>query len=624
MAGKSVLGRKLAESRGFSLLEILVVLVFIGVILVTAANYARKMIDEKSRQTAADAVAQEIYGLLQFVNTDTIMVSVNNKTRSVINPLYQRPDDPVYINLDDNDPDGQITGIENNPIWLAHPGSSTDKSSLNVSPYIARTYSKGISSPVSNQITISDNGTYYSHFLNWSQAVWGQNSARRYFTDSGCQGASGSVYFNQQFLSCNENPVLHNSEIAISRIDLVNALGTLSRTKSNPPENVAVNRVDVYVRFIPADGNSARIEQFITPLMTAFRAKKIFPNTDAIYLVRQQDGTNNGWTLLNKSTGQPAGPSPVITAGHNRTDLAMASDLPDLISKLEKGKTYALRFTFDGNGDYLRTDGLNSATKVCWNTQEGIAGPCLTSPSPDILKLTQRQDHSTLANLQAGNVVSTVSYKKDGITVDEYYTVPRIQYAAFSNLGDKPGPLYLKFDENNKTTVLCNADNICPQTAPTPADLGTKEYGAILTPVIECPVVPDFSRPGVMDNDPDKHKLYPRLSVSVSSLVSGIPVDSNGKIVGSDITDGIFSHQGENFNPGGSNFPLGNLTVNRLGGVILQVTPDNSSVWHISSVVATEGINNGQSANIAQSWQYYNPSWLSVVMTSWCSSVPQN
>ncbi|EDK5241308.1 hypothetical protein CI417_24790, partial [Salmonella enterica] len=390
--------KRIIKSRGFSLLEIIFVLAFLGILLLAVGNYARKLIDERARQTAADAVAQEVYGALQFINTGSITATVNNVTKKVINPLYQQPADPISEDAADT----STLGIQNNPLWLAHPGDSTDAGSASVSPYIARTWSKSITTPVSNNMNVTDNGkNYFSHSLKWSQTIWGANSVRGYFTDSGCAGASGNIYFNQQFLSCNENPVLRGSEIAISRLDLVSDQGTVSRpagTTAGVP--VGIDRVDVYVSFSPVDNNPARIEQFITPLMTAFRLKKITPNTNGVYLVRELNHAGNTWTLLDKTSGQPA------TAATPDSHLALFSDLPDMIDKLQHGQTYALRFSFDGKGDYLRTDGLNSADKVCWNTTTGAAGPCLTSPAQDALVLKQRQNIREFANLQVGDVIS--------------------------------------------------------------------------------------------------------------------------------------------------------------------------------------------------------------------------
>ncbi|HAK4778116.1 TPA: type II secretion system protein [Salmonella enterica] len=614
MVSESNMSKRIAKSRGFSLLEIIFILAILGTVLAATANYVRKMIDEKSRQTEADAIAQEVYGTLQFINTDTIKVLVGTKTKFIINPLYQRSDDPVYINPETTDIG--VKGILNNPLWQIHPGKSTDANSPDISPYIARTYSRDISSPVSNQTIINDNGNYYSHSLKWSQTEWGKNSVRNYFTDSGCQGAGtgNAVYFNQQFLSCNENPVLRNSEIRISRVDLVNDQGTFSRFANTPSadnKSMSINRVDFYVTFTPVDSNPARIEQFITPLLTAFRSKKVTPNTDGIYLVRRQAGTDNGWTLLDKLTGLPAGPSP--TPGHKRTDLATASDLPELVGKLVKGQTYALRFTFDGNGNYLRTDGLNAATKVCWNMDTGVAGPCLTASSPDTLLLAQRQSPNVPANLQVDSVVSSMKYlNADGKeVVEEYYTAPRIQYAAFNNTGKNLGPYY-KGGANNDEMCTDTNPPICDR-GPNINDVEQVGNGAISIPIQTCP------RNSVTTLDKKNISLYPRLSVAVSSVVSGIvknkidgvEVRSPDQMVGN-----IFKMQKNNMKQLMDN----SVSINLLGGTVLQVNQVDNT-WRISGMVASD---DSDFSTDARAWIYFNPSWLSVMITMWCSSVPQS
>lgn len=598
MVGESVMKKRMNKSLGFSLLEIIFVLAFLGILLLAVGNYARKLIDERNRQAAADAVAQEVYGALQFINAGSITATVNNVTKKVINPLYQQPADPIS-----EDPaDINTLGIQKNPLWLAHPGDTTNAGSASVSPYIARTWSKSITTPVSNNMNITDNGkTYYSHSLKWSQAVWGQDSVRRYFTDSGCDGASGNIYFNQQFLSCNENPVQRGSEIAISRLDLVSDQGTVSRpagTTAGVP--VGIDRVDVYVSFSPVDNNPARIEQFITPLMTAFRLKKITPNTSGVYLVREQDHAGNTWTLLDKTSGQPA------TATTPDSNLALFSDLPDMIDKLQHGQTYAIRFSFDGKGDYLRTDGLNSADKVCWNTTTGAAGPCLTSPAQDTLVLKQRQSTSEFANLQVGNVVSTVSRKDaDGNTVvDEYYTAPRIRYAAFGNTGKIP-PYFRNPVHGAKD--LCTEENVCGLPGPNTDEIADINNGAIAVPVQTCPqnVVGDNGR---------HVDMFPRLSASVSSVVSGMrKTDRDDGTIIPENPGHYFDSQSRNL----ANLSQSDVSINRLGGAALQISQSDTT-WRIAAMVGTEDPN-----PLGRTWQYYNPPWLSVMITTWCSSVPQ-
>ncbi|EEG7921330.1 type II secretion system protein [Salmonella enterica] len=593
----------MTESRGFSLLEIIFVLAFLGVILLTAGNYARKLIDEKTRQTAADAVAQEVYGALQFINAGSITATVNNVTKKVINPLYQQPADPIS-----EDPaDINTLGIQKNPLWLAHPVLSAEAASQNVSPYIARSWSKSVTTPVSNGSVVADHDTsklFYNYSLKWSRAVWGPDSVRGYFTDSACAGALGHVYFNQQFLSCDENPVLRGSEIAISRIDLVSDKGTVSRPAgATTAVPVGIDRVDVYISFSPVDNNPARIEQFITPLMTAFRLKKITPNANAIYLVRQQTpAASNAWTLLDKTTGQPATPTtPDVNLAH-------FSDLPDMIDKLQHGQTYAIRFSFDGKGDYLRTDGLNSADKVCWNTTTGAAGPCLTSPAQDALVLKQRQNIHEFANLQVGDVISKGSHlRADGTSEDEYYTAPQIQYAAFNNTATNIGPYYKGGTDNKQ---MCTAAGNCGN-GPAVDLVADTANGAISVPLQTCPT-------GV-DRDGGPVTLHPRLSAAVSSVVSGITKDGpkNENFSAVQMVPDIFK------NPAGTMTTLSgsDVTLNRLGGTVLQVRQDTASgTWRIAGMVASEDASDPVKG---RSWIYFNPSWLSVMITTWCSSVQQ-
>lgn len=611
MVSESVIRKRMTGSRGFSLLEIIFVLAFLGMILLAAGNYARKLIDEKSRQTVADAVAQEVYGVLQFVNADSIKAYksfdpndvAKRVVKKVTNPLYQLPGMTVYSESKDAT-EAALKGLDNNPVWLAHPHDavSLDATTNMVSPYISRNYSTSITSPISNNLIITDDGTHYSHSLKWGQAIWGRDSVRSYFTDSACNtgivGAGNTIYFNQQFLSCNENPALRNSELGISRIDLVNNRGSYTRRQGSDDLPVPIDRVDVYVSFRPADRNSARLEQYMTPLVTAFRTQKITPDADNIFLVMNLAvaGNTNSWTLLNKNNGKPADKNTLVT------DLARYSDLPDLVGKLQEGQTYALRFSFDGKGDYLRTDGLNSANKVCWNTSANRAGPCLTSPSTGSLVLKSRDNAQEFASLQVNSVVSTVSHRtaNGNTVVDEYYTTPRIQYAAFSNTG-QIAPLF----RNPDGADLCTTTGTCGLAAPDTDTIANPANGAISVPVQICPQTADGQGTDV--------PMHPRLSTAVSSAVSGIRKDAGGTML-PDNNGHYFDDQAQNM----VSLSGSDISINRLGGVIFQVREVNNT-WRIASMVGIEDI----STVNGHAWQYYNPPWLSVMITTWCSSVPQ-
>ncbi|HEC8924857.1 TPA: type II secretion system protein [Salmonella enterica subsp. enterica serovar Stanley] len=618
---KSVMKSRMIKSRGFSLLEIIIALSVIGIVLVSLATYARKVIDEHVRQVDAEAVAQEVYGVLQFVNADTIEIFGGNNpiVRKVTNPLYQLPGMSVYPD-EKATPDAALKGMSGNPIYQLHLNDALHHSydalyvtddTVDPSPYIGRSFSTRITSPIANERKIKINGDRerYNHSLKWSEALWGRDSVRRYFTDSGCPGTTGNpIYFKQQYLSCSENPTLRNSEIAVARVDMVNGTGGLNRLEGTNPSNdfpSPVNRVDVYVSFRSLDGNSARLEQFITPLMTAFRARKIVPNANNVYLV-MQDGANNSnaWTLLDKKNGNAA------TATTPVSDLAVFTDLPDMTGRLQAGHVYGLRFTFDGSGDYLRTDGLNAAIKLCWNTAAGAAGPCLTSSSPASLVLKRRDNPQEFAGLQVDSVVSTISRTNaGGNVVKEYYTAPHIQYAAFNNTGINLGPYY-KGGADNKH--MCTASGDC-DNPPTENSVAEPANGAISIPLQSCP--------HVVDVDGNQVPMYPRLSAAISSVVSGINKGSGPQ--GKDLNPvqmvpDMFESQADamfNLNRAG-------FTLNRLGGSALRVSQDTATrTWRIAGMVAAEDISDTKDRH---SWLYYNPSWLSVMVSTWCSSEQQH
>lgn len=632
MVGESVIKTKKGTdiSRGFSLLEIIVILAFIGIALAMVATYARKVVDENTRQKEANAVVQDIAGVLQFLNTDSIPATVNGKSENITNPFYQQPGTPVS----DAPVDEKLTGIWNNPLYKIHAGikvgiAFTDLvvSSYGVaSPYISRQYSAGVTSPILNFIsTAIAGGTIYNQSL-----FWEDGDVRAFFTDSGClSDKKGNVYFNQQFLSCQENPILRNSEISISRIALINQKGSTGQDPVPDPATIiplGIERVDVFIRFTPADGNYARIEQYVTPLMNAFREKKITPNATSVF-VTQIVGAN--WELTQKDGNYCR--YGTTTSCEN---LLTLSELPNYLDKLKKGTVYGIRLSFDGKGDFLRTDGLNSASKVCWSVENNATGPCLRAPSEDLLALHKRNQPEELASMQLRDVVLQGPKVKIGKNEDyEYYTAPLTRYVAFSNRGDSPSPVFVQKKKNSDGSEsdeneVCSSEStsqVCAPAKPlTPAELSQKKNGAILLPVQTCPVATDGKK---------EIRLYPRLSASVSSFIAGIPTDRNYNLTSSDISS-VFGDQAVNLNPGGTE-SLGNLTINRIGGAILQVTRDplpdpNAPVtnarpqWHIASMVPVEGIAApAGKGNINQYWQFYNPSWLSVVVSTWCSSVDQ-
>lgn len=652
---------------GFSLLEIIIVLALLGFILAGAAIYAQKIIDEKKRNSTAEAVVQEIYGILRYVNEERINATVRRGTAAstdikIINPLYQQFSYPVS----EDGADINNTGMQNNYVYqlkLPQQGLvAPQPTNGDISPYISRVYSQNVSSLIEAQGAVGAGGRYFSYPLKWGE-IWGNQSVRRYFTDSGCGPAgvvtgnnnANAVSFRNQFISCEESPLLRRSELAISRVDLVNNQGTLSRRDGNA-SSVAVSRVDVYVTFIPADGNTnqhaAHIVQYINPLMDAFSNKHLIADPEHIYLVRSKRRANmtvngnsrfdasNDWQLLNKTNGLPYRPHPPLKECDN--NCAKLADIANLVGHFEDGYNYAIRFSFDGVGEPLRTDGLNSATRICWNTDTGMPGPCIQAPYTDLLTVKQRDNPDHYANLQVANLVSAQSHTEvDGTVVAEYNTVPKIEYKTFTNNGILKAYFWRKKPRSNRWEYCINGgtpanpssiQNCCDEGATNcqwnydTLQIADARNGAIAIPAQICPDIDNWHRPGTTN----VRTLYPRLSVAVSSMVAALAQDGHGGRDnpdrealggGDDTATSMFINQEQTM----IEFARSEMGVHRFGGVVFQVYLDdtrpagvNNDVWRIAARVNTEDVRNN-----GHSWTYYNPRWLSVVVSTWCSSVPQ-
>ncbi len=70
---------------GFSLLEVIVVLAIIGGALAMYTNYARKQAAKEMRQTIANALVQEMKGVMNYLRDDTLQTKDGEKD----NPLYE-------------------------------------------------------------------------------------------------------------------------------------------------------------------------------------------------------------------------------------------------------------------------------------------------------------------------------------------------------------------------------------------------------------------------------------------------------------------------------------------------------------------------------------------------------
>lgn len=424
--------------------------------------------------------------------------------------------------------------------------------------------------------------------LNRDEVIdWGAgNSTRIHFTRKFCinTGTQGKYDFSKDYIPCNEPDVLQNSELKINRIDFVGKDTSIGS---------AIERVDFILDFdkTSADDTFA-FTNYINSLEKS--AEKYAIAIKEIYIVEQRSAGVDGW-VLTKVGGQ----------------FVTLANLPQYLSQLDKNRKYGIRLSIDPNsGVFLRADGRIGTDKLCWNVASKMSGPCLTSDDtsnnlvltkgsgatnnePGLcwdlntgtskLCLTQnagkdsnnndasllklKDDTGNPATLLANVLVEETSMVDPGKKI--YRTIPNTIYSAFGN-------------SDERHLVITNPGSYTGNV--------TTEEGRIELNVQECPVTPD----GI--------KLYPRLTAGVSSIVADTK-DGAGKF------NADFSQLSVNRNSGGN--------LGQLSGTAIQVNK-SAGKWYIT---ATVGVFNPIDNTALV---YLNPRFLSVNITTWCSSENQN
>ncbi|EKF2850361.1 type 4b pilus CFA/III minor pilin CofB [Escherichia coli] len=439
-------------------------------------------------------------------------------------------------------------------------------------PYINRTTNKDLNSTMS---------TNASEFINWGAGT----STRIFFTRKYCisTGTQGNYEFSKDYIPCEEPAILSNSDLKIDRIDFVATDNTVGS---------AIERVDFILTFDKSNANeSFYFSNYVSSLEKAAEQHSI--SFKDIYVVERNSSGAAGWRLTTIS-GKPL----------------TFSGLSKNIGSLDKTKNYGLRLSIDPNlGKFLRADGRVGADKLCWNIDNKMSGPCLAaddsgnnlvltkgkgakSNEPGLcwdlntgtskLCLTQiegkdnndkdasliklKDDNGNPATMLANILVEEKSMTDS--TKKELRTIPNTIYAAFSN-------------SNESDLVITNPGNYIGNV--------TSEKGRIELNVQDCPV------------SPDGNKLHPRLSASISSIVADTK-DSNGKY------QADFSSLAGNRNSGGQ--------LGYLSGTAIQVNQSGSK-WYIT---ATMGVFDPLTNT---TYVYLNPKFLSVNITTWCSTEPQ-
>lgn len=509
---------------GFSLLEIIIVLALIGMMLVMLAHYKKKQIDETARQVSANAVVQEMYGIIKFVNEDEIAMDnlADSPTNLLVNPLY-------------------------------HLGQSNINSYKNV--YYKRVKNTKLLDPIQTE-----------DYLQWK----GQNSTRAYFTNETCDGTSGDPTqgevnrnFEIDYVHCKLLPISENGSMQLGRVDLV----------GNDTVELAIDRVDFFVKFVPdAKGSELFFENYKPAFDKAMLNSK-FNYKQALVVRRVKGRTEKDWEIV------------FINNGRNDMGInfgSVASHVTDLGNP--SGFDYAIRFSFEmGVGKYLMSNGSVGAEKLCWNIETQMTGPCIESKDADRLQiasgkgslinkpglcwdsnvnkslpclsisegdstgvngddqtmhLTTEKDKKIVTGTLMANIIIENTGGKDGQEIPELLTVPVIEYRAFEN----------SYEDAIKDNDY--AGNV---------DL---EAGTMEVKVQKCPVAPGG------------REMYPRLVAAISSVAADVGKDSDDAPSETD-----FSHSDENRTHLGA--------VGRLAGVALQVNLNGEATsWTVSASTA--------------------------------------
>ncbi|WP_407907731.1 type II secretion system protein [Escherichia coli] len=440
-------------------------------------------------------------------------------------------------------------------------------------PYTNRTHNKNLNDGLSDK---------QDEIIDWSAG----KSTRVHFTRKSCisTGTQGKYDFVNDYIPCNEPDILANSEIRINRIDLVG---------KNTTTGSAIERVDFILSY---DKLSADDTFYFTKYLSSMEkaAEKYSVTLKDIYVLKRTNSTANGWAIVN-------------VAGETLT----LSNLAKHIALLDKTAVYGLRLSIDpGSGQFLRADGRVGADRLCWNVAAKMTGPCLyADDTNNNLVLTKGSGSSDQPGMcwdlstgtsklcltqtegkdEAGNPASLLALKdqdKNPATIladvlvkevsdknEVYRTIPNIQYVAFENGSD--------------AELIPN-----PQQQPGGQHV-MQEKGYIDIPVQKCPVLP---------NNSSGKTLHPRLTAAVSSIIAETK-DNSGTY------QADFTNLSSNRNVGGN--------AGLLGGVAIQVNRV-AQKWIIS---ATMGIINPIDQSVSV---YVNPKFLSLTVTTWCSTEQQN
>ena len=538
------------NSKGFTLLEMIIVMGIMGVVFTSFSLYKKKQIESVARENLTNILAGEIHGFLQFVNKDNIQLTT------------------------DVDADGELDFIVN-PLYNPDILTSDEKGKA----YATRFNNKPNEEP-------SDKNDYIK---------WDNTQARGYFTSHRCYSSTNQKVaddeFNTEDLPCKQPPDSQDKYLVLERVDLI-----------GPDNSRAIDQVDFFISFHPGRNGKSDVDKFsIENYATAF--SKAFSHYDltfiqADYLYRNDEkntqATNfgTGWKLL--KTNNAKATDSAIPFG------SMASYLDDMNQNIAQ---LGVRFSFKaGVGKNVKPDGSVGVNKLCWNYKENMMTHCLEvengsgrNQDEGVMHLTAKNANNQIVTgtLMANVIFEGEAFDPEKGNVVALMTSPVVSYQSFGN----------KKDTGTNDVIVNDPENYNKKV--------TDEPGHIKLPVQTCPLAP----PAPADPQKVPRQLYPRMAAAISSIAADV-----GKLEtseGEDEDGGDFT----DFSNSENNRRTTTGVLDHLSGVAVQVNlikdDANGDYWVISATSGVFDNVTGQGVSVI------NPSSLSVVLTSWCSSIKQ-
>lgn len=542
------------SSKGFTLLEMIVVMGIMGVVFTSFSLYKKRQIESVARDNLANTIAHEVYGLLQFINRDEIEINKDANADGnhdfITNPLFDR-------NFSVSDEKGKTYTWRSNKKTNEEPDNSNN--------YIK----------------------------------WDNSQSRGYFTSHRCYSTSNQKVADEEFITedidCQLTVDSREKYLVLERVDLIGEQDT--RT---------IDQVDFFVSYHPGltgkeDIDKFAIENYATAFSKAF-AHYNLAYTQADYIYRSEakntDAVNLGvgWKLLKSKNAKDE--DSAVPFG------SMATYLDEI--NQDAGQL-GIRFSFKaGVGKEVKTDGSVGVDNLCWNYKENMMTHCLEvengsgrNQEEGIMHLTAKDaNNQTVTGTLLANVIfEGEAFDPDKGNVVALMTSPVVSYQSFGNTKNV----------GTNDVIIDDPDNYSKAV--------TDEPGYIKLPVQNCPLAP----PAPADLAQKPRQLYPRMAAAISSVAAdvGKQEKSEGETEdGEDFSDFSNSENNRTATTG---------LLDHLSGVAIQVnlikgpeeTKTNDDYWVISATSGVFDNVSGKGVNVI------NPSSLSVVLTSWCSSIKQ-